>query len=134
MQELTPETILKETGLKKTEQRIVILSKIQSFGKAFTLPDLEEVLSEMDRVTIYRTINSFYESKILYRIPGESVITHYALCSSFTTHSHPHFKCTGCGKMTCLPSVDKSVFDVPSTYKIQNLYCYVEGLCDSCNA
>lgn len=133
MKNIEAAEILRETGLKKTEQRLSILSTIQSFGKAFTLPDLEEEMKDTDRVTIYRTVNSFYESKILYRIPGDSPVTHYALCSSFTEHSHPHFKCTGCGKMTCLPSIDQSFFKVPSDFQIQNLYCYVEGLCKACN-
>lgn len=89
-----------------------------------------------DRVTLYRTLNSFIDKGILHRIPDDSGFASYALCHDECTvkkhnHGHIHFKCTDCGKIECLET--EKVPHVSITgYLIKEANLILSGTCKTC--
>ena len=104
---------------------------------ALSLGDLEVNLPLHDRVTIYRTLNSFLESGILHKIPNEMGTATYALCHetcspNLHNHDHIHFKCNSCGQIECFDDKTIPRVSVPNDYKIAGSHLIVDGTCAVC--
>lgn len=130
--------ILKAHGLKNTRQRQVVLGAFTGSNRAFSQPELEKQLKgEMDRVTLYRILNSFEEKGILHSILDQDGTMNYASCSDSCSagqhhDQHIHFNCRKCKNVYCLPSPNP-VVHVPDSFKAENLSVIAIGLCDACN-
>lgn len=67
---------------------------------------------DFDRVTVYRTLNSFVEKGIAHKVdPGDRVfrfsLTDHAHCSEHKhDHEHPHLVCDSCGSVQCMPEAE----------------------------
>jgi len=134
----SPDEILKKHGLKNTRQRQVVLEEFARTKSALSQPDLEKRLKgEMDRVTLYRILNSFQESGILHSIMDLHGTANYAVCSAFCSadhhqDEHVHFNCTKCEKIYCLETKVPNV-RIPTSFKSAHTSLTVTGLCNSCN-
>ncbi|MFZ9240250.1 MAG: Fur family transcriptional regulator, partial [Chitinophagaceae bacterium] len=105
----TSSEILKSSALSVTEGRKTILDIFLSSVSAMAHQDIEsKCKEEYDRVTIYRTLQTFLEKGIIHTIPSSDNITRYALCNDDCIDSghhhdnHVHFSCNACGKTICL--------------------------------
>ena len=58
--------LLKNHHLRITDCRIDVLEKFYSTDHALSFKDLEDELKDYDRVTLYRTLNSFIDQGLLY--------------------------------------------------------------------
>ncbi|RYZ49860.1 MAG: transcriptional repressor, partial [Chitinophagaceae bacterium] len=73
--------ILHRRQLSSTESRRKILSLFLSSNDALTHGTIEkEVGDKYDRVTIYRTLQTFEEKGIIHSIPTADNAVRYALC------------------------------------------------------
>ena len=61
------EGLLEKHHLKKTGPRLKVLSMLSSKNVATSQPDLESVMDDIDRVTLYRILNAFEEKGIRRR-------------------------------------------------------------------
>lgn len=130
-------SILKNHSLRITECRLDVIQYFLDEKSALSQGDLENKLTQYDRVTLYRTLNSFLESGILHKIPNETGSATYGLCHDTCspehhTHNHMHFKCNNCGQIECLD--DKTVPEVtlPLGYQIEGVNLIVDGVCVKC--
>ncbi|MGY8982671.1 MAG: Fur family transcriptional regulator, partial [Cytophagales bacterium] len=73
--------LLKKRNLKVTELRMALLEIISSLGKAISYQEIQNSLINFDRITLYRTLNTFIERGILHKIILEDHQSFYALCS-----------------------------------------------------
>ncbi len=105
--------ILKENQLRKTASRLLVLEAfiVNEEGNALTHQEIESYCKGLsDRVTIYRTLNTFTEKNVLTRIPGVDGSAKYlfnygddgTLKPIQKNHQHLHFSCTKCGKTVCV--------------------------------
>jgi Fur family ferric uptake transcriptional regulator len=131
--------ILKNSGLSVTAGRKSILDLFIASGNALAHQDIESGCSEQfDRVTIYRTLQTFLDKGIIHSIPATDSITRYALCNetcNTTGHHHDnhiHFRCEQCSKTLCLDEVSIPVVKLPDGYLIQEINMVVTGICKSC--
>ncbi len=129
--------ILKSRGLRITDCRIDVMKHFQNHKGALSQGDLEVSLKGYDRVTLYRTLNSFLESGLLHKIPNESGKATFGLCSdscSSEKHqdNHMHFKCNKCGQMECLDDREVPIVSVPSGYKMERINLIIDGICADC--
>ena len=97
----------------------------------------ENNFKQYDRVTLYRTLNTFLDSGILHRIPNENGTATYGLCHDTCTpehhdHNHIHFKCNNCGQIECLEEKVANAVAVPSGYQVQGINLIVDGICAEC--
>ncbi len=127
--------ILKNHKLRVTDSRMDVLEYFLTHKKALSFKDLEEKFSTYDRVTLYRTLNSFTENGVLHKIPDDSGFATFGVCydtcsSDHHHHNHMHFKCNECGKIECvdehLPAIE-----LPG-YQIQEANLILNGICKSC--
>jgi Fur family ferric uptake transcriptional regulator len=99
--------LLSDSGIRVTEQRLVILCELERLKMPISHPELTERLAgpSLDRATIYRNLLSLAEAGLLVRTQlGDGVWRYELPRTTATKHgAHPHFVCTDCGDIACLP-------------------------------
>jgi len=136
---INPVSILKEHDLKHTKQRIRVLEEIALDSVAISQPDLEKKLGkEIDRVTLYRILNTYQEKGILHRIMDMNGTANYAVCTSSCSEDHHHdehvhFNCTNCNKIYCL-EVEAPRIKMPKGFTAKTVSSIAYGICEKCNA
>lgn len=129
---------LKDHQLRITDCRIDVLSFFDSQDKALSIKDLEDNFREYDRVTLYRTLNSFEENCIIHKIPDDSGYATYGLCKDCDArgghrHDHVHFKCKRCTRLECMDGpVNVKIKALPDGYEMTELAVVVSGICARC--
>jgi Fur family ferric uptake transcriptional regulator len=128
--------LLKNHKLRITDCRIDVLDQFFNTRHALSFKDLEEELKDYDRVTLYRTLNSFIDQGLLHRIPSENGYAMFGLCKDDCNeqahhHDHIHFKCRICGHIECLSNQYPPKIDLPD-YEIEESYLIVHGICKNC--
>lgn len=130
--------ILKRNHLSITESRKSILQQFIKSKVALAHHELERNASEkIDRVTIYRTIQTFIDKGILHIIPTADNTIRYALCKDECSEGHHHddhihFVCEQCGVTTCLDETAIPAIPLPRGYKSTQVDILVNGICKSC--
>ena len=103
--------ILRKNQLSVTDSRKTILELFLHSSGALAHADIEKRSGEkFDRVTVYRTLQSFMEKGIIHTIPTADNSIRYALCKDDCSEghhhdNHVHFVCNVCATTTCLESV-----------------------------
>ena len=138
MNQLDPhKEILKSHNLRITDCRIDVIQYFLEEKKALSQGDLEHKFTQYDRVTLYRTLNSFLDSGILHKIPNATGVATYGLCHETCSpehhdHNHIHFKCNNCGQIECLDDKIVPSVTVPNGYHIEAVNMIVDGVCAKC--
>jgi len=130
--------ILRRTHLSLTDSRRRILELFLNSGSALAHQDIEKKTGgEFDRVTVYRTLQTFMDKGLIHTIPSSDNSVKYALCKDECAEGHHHdhhihFVCEKCGATICLE--DASVPDVklPRGYKSTHVEVLVSGTCRDC--
>jgi len=132
--------ILKQHELRHTETRVEVLKIFVKNTHALSHADIEKKIGNTyDRVTIYRTLNSFLESGLIHKVLDSEGGVKYALCNHTHQHqgvhaeNHIHFKCRKCSQTQCLDHFPIPDFSLPKTYKVEGINLLVEGVCDKCD-
>lgn len=112
------------------------LAYILNTNGAISGRELEENFPEFDRVTLYRTIQSFVDKGILHPIPDDGGVARYGICSDTCgpnthNHNHIHFKCKECGRIECLERPVNIQIEL-SGYQIEEIQTIVQGTCNKC--
>ena len=129
---------LKRHNLSVTESRKRILQIFLEEKGALAHGDIEKRAGEkFDRVTIYRTLQTFLEKGIIHSIPTADNAIRYALCkdqcSSGHHHDHHiHFICNNCQRTYCLDDVVTPEIKMPKGYQASHVEVVVEGVCKDC--
>ena len=133
------EDILKNSSLSVTAGRKRILDIFLASGNALAHQDIEmQCADQYDRVTIYRTLQTFLEKGIIHNIPSTDNMIRYALCNDTcitTGHhhdNHVHFKCDDCGKTVCLDDLIIPAVKLPQGYSMKEINMVVTGVCKEC--
>lgn len=150
------ESLLHQHQLRFTKCRTDIISFFLNASFALSAKDLEKNLPEYDRVTIYRTLNSFIEKNIIHPIPSDGGAALYGLSDNIRKcleqaqqntgeanslhevaeadhEDHIHFSCHSCGKTLCLPEQIIPNVSLPQGYQIKEVEMVVKGYCQSCS-
>ena len=129
------EDIIKKYGLSITDSRKIILALFQKEGKAMAQSDIErKTKASLDRVTVYRTLNTFLEKGIIHQIPTTDNLQLYALCGDSCgagnhDDNHVHFECERCKSITCIDEVVVPAVKLPKGFKPRKSSMGVKGLC-----
>jgi Fur family ferric uptake transcriptional regulator len=131
--------LLRRNGLSITESRRKILSLFLASPDALAHGDIERKAGEkFDRVTVYRTLQTFVEKGIIHTIPTAENSVLYALCKDCAEghhhDDHVHFVCTNCNSTICLDDVVSPKLTLPPGYSAQNVQVVINGICKSCHA
>lgn len=123
--------------IRPTAMRLLVLDFISKHTNAISLKDLENGLESTDRVTIFRTLKTFEEHKIIHSIDDGSGSVKYALCAEtcecgYPQDVHVHFFCKICNETLCLPKVKVSAINLPDSFSPEEANVVVKGVCDKC--
>ena len=132
------EDMLDKHQLKKTAPRLRVLSMMYSKNTATSQPDLENVMHDIDRVTLYRILNVFEEKGIIHKVFDLNGTANYAVCHSDCQANHHHdehvhFNCTVCKNVYCLNELSLPDISLPAGFKAESFTLYASGLCPKCN-
>lgn len=131
--------ILEKRKIKPTAMRIVVFGFLQKHNKPVSLKDLEGSLELTDRVTLFRTLKTFEDHKVVHSIEDGTGSVKYALCDDscdcgYPQDVHVHFHCKVCGETECLPRVKVPAINLPDNYSPQEASVVVKGVCHKCTA
>ncbi|WP_462253881.1 Fur family transcriptional regulator [Ferruginibacter sp.] len=130
--------ILKKNQLSVTDGRKKILELFLNSPGALAHADIEKSTGEIfDRVTVYRTLQTFVDKGIIHNIPTTDNSILYALCkqdceAGHHHDNHVHFICDVCFKTTCLDDVTVPEVKLPKGFKPKHAQMVVGGVCDDC--
>lgn len=130
--------ILKKNHLSVTGGRKKILELFLKYPGALTHADIEKNTGEVfDRVTVYRTLQTFVEKGIIHLIPTMDNSILYALCkddceAGHHHDNHVHFFCDECDKTICLEYITVPEVKLPNGFKLKQTDVVVSGVCDEC--
>jgi Fur family ferric uptake transcriptional regulator len=130
--------ILKRNTLSVTESRKAILDLFIDADGALAHADIEKNISnDFDRVTVYRTLQTFFENGIIHQIPTTDNTVLYALCkdkceAGHHHDEHVHFICNLCDKTICLDDITVPQVKLPKGFKPLQKAMVVKGICAEC--
>tara|TARA_R110000868_G_scaffold25438_8_gene99439 strand:+ start:334 stop:765 length:432 start_codon:yes stop_codon:yes gene_type:complete len=127
---------LRARDLRITPNRLQLLRAIDQFVGAIPHTKLQADLASMDRVTLYRTINSLLEGGLIHRASANEQESYYALCEDSCQahghdHQHIHFKCETCKKIYCLPLQQDLQLNT-GAFKVKAFEIIASGKCEVC--
>lgn len=131
--------ILKRNQLSVTASREKILHLFLEQSGALAHGDIEKRAGEkFDRVTVYRTLQTFVEKGIIHTIPTADNSVRYALCkdnceAGHHHDQHIHFVCSQCGQTFCLDDVVTPEIKLPQGYSTDHIEVVVNGICRECS-
>jgi Fur family ferric uptake transcriptional regulator len=129
--------ILRRNSLSVTESRKKILNLFMNIPGALAHGDIERKAGEkFDRVTVYRTLQTFVEKGIIHTIPTTDNSVRYALCKDCTEghhhDNHVHFICNQCGTTLCLDDVLVPEIKLPKGFSLNEIEVVAKGICKDC--
>jgi len=130
--------ILKKNQLSVTGSRKKILELFLQSNGALAHSDIEKKTGEkFDRVTVYRTLQSFLDKGIIHTIPTSDNSIRYALCKDDCSQghhhdNHVHFVCLKCSNTVCLDHVTIPAVKLPTGFRASEFQMIVNGICKSC--
>lgn len=131
------ENVLKNRTIKPTPVRILVLRQLMKMDKAVSIKDLEQILTYSDKSTIFRTLKTFEQQKLIHSISDGSGITKYALCLESCTcelkDQHFHFHCLKCKATFCLLKQSIPSVQLPPKFTVQKANLVFKGICANCN-
>ncbi len=123
--------------IRKTKKVEILKEMFNNTDKAISAVTLVDNLKEtMNKSTVYRILERLEEDGIVHAFNDTEGLKWYARCNGCVngshTDDHPHFKCTHCGKMECLP-VDVQIPKVQQ-YTIRSSEIILVGECADCHS
>ncbi len=133
-------SILRKAGLRSTGPRIAVLRWLSRSQTPVSHPEIFEALAEagFDRATLYRNLVDLAEVGIVRRTDLGDHVWRYELRSSEDGHvvEHPHFVCTDCGEVACLPGVAVKIVttsgETPRAVRSRKVAVQLSGRCNEC--
>jgi Fur family ferric uptake transcriptional regulator len=129
--------ILKDRNLKVTEQRVRVLEILYVNKHPLILNDLQNHLSDINRITLYRVLNDLETAdliRIFYSLEGQKYVeaklpNHLHKANSDKVHLH--FQCQKCDTVFCLDDV--TIGGLPGGFNLHTDKTVLAGQCKLCS-
>lgn len=130
------ENKLDSRNIKPTAMRQLVLRVLSERKAAISLPELEREFEKADKSTLYRTLKTFEEGKIIHKIDDGSGAVKYALCHEACDCEpddlHVHFICSRCKNTYCLNEIPVPKINLPVDFTLESVNMVVKGICMNC--
>ena len=128
---------LENKNIKPTAMRLLVLKELVESCSAISLADLESKFERADKATLYRTIKTFENKKLIHGIDDGTGASKYALCEEgcecAPKDQHVHFHCMQCGETYCLTQSEIPQTNVPVGFKASSASMVYKGSCANCS-
>lgn len=129
-------TIFSTRGLRLTKPRQSVFDALLKAGKPLHIQDIILLCPEIDRVSVYRTIDLFHQLHILDTV-HIGWKKQYELAGPFKPHHH-HLYCKNCGKTVEINSnkLEDFVDDLAGEngFRATGHKFEIAGLCNECHS
>ncbi len=132
---------LRAAGLRRTTPRIAVLQHLEAATGPISHGEIAEKLAPAgyDRATVYRNLMDLFQVGLVTRTDLGDHVWRFELVrggGEGKVHAeHPHFLCTDCGDVACLPDDAVrfvSTRGVPRAVGKNAVEVQVKGRCDAC--
>ncbi len=125
-------------GLRVTPACLAVLHVLADASYPLSHSDVLAQLrsSQFDPATVYRNLVKLRKSGIVFVASRMDGMDRYALALPGTeTHNHPHFVCTECGQIKCLPAELTVSMKIEKRWRkaVREALCELQGVCPSCS-
>ena len=128
-----------EVGLRSTGPRLAVLRRLERARTPVSHADIVNDLAPrgFDRATIYRNLIDLTEAGLASRTDLGDHVWRFELRKRERAGEaeHPHFMCTDCGTVACLPGVSiriRSSPGSPRAVRRRHVDIQLKGRCDRC--
>lgn len=131
--------VLKDKGMKYTEQRAIILQILLNLDDHLSAEDVHEIVKKkypnqnIGIATVYRTLNFLEEVKLISSI---SFGTEGKKYEGNTNEHHDHLICTSCGKIVEFfdEEIEKKqeLIAINNGFEITDHSMQIYGICENC--
>ena len=135
---MSPESIslLKKYQINITRPRALILDAFMHANRSLDQQYfLQKAEYGFNRTTIFRTLKTLTEKKIIYRVSADGS-SKYIYLQDVVDHSrmseHSSFVCTSCGKAIPIDTVDVPKLKIPKGFTKQEIEIIIRGICPTC--
>lgn len=128
-------TMIRDVKLRATAARVAVLRLLHGIDAPASHPEICEALRAdgWDRATLFRNLADLTTAGLLRKRDLGDRLWRYELASSDNDEGdHPHFLCTVCGDVTCLPDIALSVASGPQSLRQGRVEIQFRGTCDAC--
>lgn len=137
-----PEVIrqrLRGSGLRSTAPRVAVLSYLEETTTPSSHAEIVDALAPLgfDRATVYRNLIDLTDVGLVTRTDLGDHVWRFELKRRSDSHAiaHPHFVCTDCGTVACLPGGSVRIVPgtgMPRSVGAKAIEVQVKGRCDRC--
>ncbi len=135
---------LRDAGLRATASRVAVLDCMTRAAGPLTHADVCERLAAepFDRATLYRNLADLTDAGLLRRSDMGDHLWRFELRGGVDhlehgpAEIHPHFVCTECGSVSCLPDGVVRVASIkgaPRALRSGSVDIQVRGTCNDCS-
>lgn len=130
---------IRAAGLRVTPGRIAVLKLLQERGRPMSHAEVASELEgdSWDRATVYRNLIDLVRAELVRRTDvGDHTWRFERREEQHGKEDHPHFVCSDCGSVECLPEIELSVktrSQVPRALRKRRVEVQLKGLCDDCS-
>ncbi|MBA3392963.1 MAG: transcriptional repressor [Deltaproteobacteria bacterium] len=128
--------VVRANGLRATPSRLAVLELVRASDAPVSHGDVADRLASQgwDRATIYRNLTDLAEVGLLRRTDVGDHVWRFEAVNAEHDAAHPHFVCTECGTVECMPQIELAIHRVkaPRAVKQRQVEVHVRGLCDAC--
>lgn len=131
--------LLRSVGLRATASRIAVLRQLLAAKRPISHPEIVEALDGQvwDRVTLYRNLTDLVQAGLARKVELGDRVWRFDAGGPGASHDaalHPHFVCTVCGSVACLPETAVTTSDpgAPSAVRDRVVEVQLRGVCDDC--
>jgi Fur family ferric uptake transcriptional regulator len=128
---------IRGVGLRATLQRIAVLEVLGRSERPLSPSEVRELLvaGANDRVTLYRNLLDLARAGLVRRVTLGGAAWRFEHVRELAhARPHPHFVCTSCGSVTCLPDSTLAIGPACGLRALDrgNYEVQVRGICDAC--
>lgn len=132
--------LLRDAGLRATAARAAVFQCLLDAGGPLSHGEVCDRLADVgfDRATVYRNLADLTEAGLVRRTDLGDHLWRFELTTKVEHHVeevHPHFVCTACGNVACLPEGAVTIHSVkgaPRALRSGDVEVQVRGTCNGC--
>ena len=125
-------SLLKESNLKITPQRLAILKELETKGHASIeeiYEDIKDFFPSISIATIYKNISALKDENII-----SEICLHQKPKFEITKEPHAHFICKICSKVVDVPFSKTLKEEIDKNYPDSQKELYIYGICEECRS
>lgn len=129
--------LLHQQGLRVTAPCLAVLRVLSRSETPLSHTEVLDHIVELqcDPATVYRNLVKLRDAGLACVASRINGVDRYVFAmSGAEEHVHPHFYCTECKRISCLPAETKALVNVKGPWResVQQAVCDLRGTCPSC--